>query len=180
MQSNLLEVDERTDVYGLGATLYEMATLAPIFDGDTTNRLIEQVLHQEPEVAPSDRARDPEQTSPRSPCIASTRTGRRDTPTPGTWPRTCDGSATAFPCARPLSGPQRFVRWCRRNRSLAAAAGLAAALLLAVVVLSVVIAIQQTNAVERVRKEQLLTKKARSERLAKADAVSARRSTVST
>ena len=61
LQRNLLEVDERTDVYGLGATLYEMATLAPIFDGDTPNRLIEQVLHQEPRpprgVEPDDPAR---------------------------------------------------------------------------------------------------------------------------
>ncbi len=57
LQSNLLEVDERTDVYGLGATLYEMATLAPIFDGDNPNRLVEQVLHQEPK---SLRAIEPE------------------------------------------------------------------------------------------------------------------------
>ncbi len=48
LQSNLLDVDERTDIYGLGATLYELLTLAPLFDGDTEPRLIEQVLRREP------------------------------------------------------------------------------------------------------------------------------------
>jgi serine/threonine protein kinase len=48
LQWNLLEADERADVYGLGAALYEMATLARLFDGDTEPRLIEQVLRHEP------------------------------------------------------------------------------------------------------------------------------------
>ena len=44
-------VDERSDVYSLGATLYELATGAPVHDGDTPQRLLVQILEAEP-VAP--------------------------------------------------------------------------------------------------------------------------------
>ena len=48
LQHNLLEVTPKADVYSLGATLYELAVLAPIFDGDSEAKLIAQVLQQEP------------------------------------------------------------------------------------------------------------------------------------
>jgi serine/threonine protein kinase len=41
-------VDQRTDVYSLGATLYELATLEPMFDGRSRGELLGQVLHEEP------------------------------------------------------------------------------------------------------------------------------------
>ena len=40
--------DARTDVYSLGATLYELATLAPIFPGRNHQELLDQILNQEP------------------------------------------------------------------------------------------------------------------------------------
>ena len=48
LQRNLLDVDRRADVYALGATLYELVTDLPFFDGDTEARLIEQVLRETP------------------------------------------------------------------------------------------------------------------------------------
>ncbi|MEQ8765052.1 MAG: SUMF1/EgtB/PvdO family nonheme iron enzyme [Planctomycetota bacterium] len=48
LQRNLLSVDHRADVYALGATLYELVTDRPFFDGDTEARLIEQVLREQP------------------------------------------------------------------------------------------------------------------------------------
>jgi serine/threonine protein kinase len=41
-------VDQRTDVYSLGATLYELLTLRPIFEGANRQALLEQILHAEP------------------------------------------------------------------------------------------------------------------------------------
>jgi serine/threonine protein kinase len=44
-------IDHRTDVYSLGATLYELLTLQPIFDGPDRQTLLRQILNEEP-VAP--------------------------------------------------------------------------------------------------------------------------------
>jgi serine/threonine protein kinase len=41
-------IDHRTDVYSLGATLYELLTLRPIFDGADRRTLLHQIMHEEP------------------------------------------------------------------------------------------------------------------------------------
>ncbi|MBK7878589.1 MAG: SUMF1/EgtB/PvdO family nonheme iron enzyme [Planctomycetes bacterium] len=48
LQRNLLSVDRRTDVYSLGAVLYELLSGRAFHDGDTEARLIEQILRREP------------------------------------------------------------------------------------------------------------------------------------
>jgi eukaryotic-like serine/threonine-protein kinase len=41
-------VDHRSDVYSLGATLYELLTLRPLFDGRDRNELLRQIADEEP------------------------------------------------------------------------------------------------------------------------------------
>ncbi len=41
-------VDRRTDVYSLGATLYELVTLRPIFDGSDRQELLRRIAQEEP------------------------------------------------------------------------------------------------------------------------------------
>jgi serine/threonine protein kinase len=43
-------VDHRTDVYSLGATLYELLTLAPVFDGGDRQELLRQIAFEEPKL----------------------------------------------------------------------------------------------------------------------------------
>ena len=47
-QARTGSIDGRTDVYSLGATLYELLTLRPPFDGRSAAELIEQIGQQEP------------------------------------------------------------------------------------------------------------------------------------
>jgi hypothetical protein len=41
-------VDQRSDIYSLGATLYELASFRPIFDGRDRNALVRQIADEEP------------------------------------------------------------------------------------------------------------------------------------
>jgi serine/threonine protein kinase len=41
-------VDQRADIYALGATLYELVTLAPVFDGQDRQELLRQITFEEP------------------------------------------------------------------------------------------------------------------------------------
>src|SRR5262245_52971926 len=41
-------LDHRTDIYSLGATLYEALTLQPPFEGERRDQVIAQILHKEP------------------------------------------------------------------------------------------------------------------------------------
>ena len=42
------KADERTDLYAIGATLYELATLKPLFEGATRRHLVNQILASAP------------------------------------------------------------------------------------------------------------------------------------
>jgi WD40 repeat protein/serine/threonine protein kinase len=116
--------DRRSDIYGLGMTLYELLTLKPAFDAATRARLIDQVIH-DPVVAP--RKRDP-----RVPRDLETIVLKAIAKEPVDRYATAEALAADLEnyladrpiVARRSSAAERAWRWCRRNK---AAAGFLAA-----------------------------------------------------
>jgi tetratricopeptide (TPR) repeat protein len=118
-------VDARSDVYSLGLTLYELATLHPAYDDSHPSRLIQQVTQTEPV--------PPRSINPRIPrdletiiLKAAAREPECRYQTAGQLCEDLQRFLDDRPIqARPISAVQRLWRWCRRNPALAAASGLA-------------------------------------------------------
>ena len=83
-------VDHRSDVYSLGATLYELLALRPAVDGKDRHEIIEQITHTDTtglrhhdRDIPADLETIVLKRSPRS--------RKADTPQPRSWPTICAG-----------------------------------------------------------------------------------------
>ncbi len=135
--------DARSDVYSLGLTLYELVALRPAYEASDRHRLMERVLHEEPE-----RLKKLAPGVPRDLETIIAKATARD-------PAGRYATATALAedlrrfvedrpiRARRVSAAERLARWCRRNKGLASAIGLAVLTLVAAVVLSLLYAREQ-------------------------------------
>jgi serine/threonine protein kinase len=129
--------DRRSDIYGLGVTLYEMLTLRPAFDAGTRLKLIEQVIHDPPPA--------PRKVDPGIPRDLETIVLKSIAKEPGERYATAEALASDLEnyladkpiVARRSSPVERAWRWCRRNKAAAgllAVSGIAALALVGVVV----------------------------------------------
>jgi serine/threonine protein kinase len=140
-------LDHRTDIYSLGATLYEALTLEPPFRGERRDQVIAQVVHKEP--------RAPRKLNKKVPLDLETICLKAMDKDPDL--RYQSGAAMAEDlrrfvnrfaiAARPLGPVQRVVKWAKRHPALAAA--LAVALLAGLA--AVGFAIEATRAQEHAR-----------------------------
>lgn len=130
LQRRLLDVDERADIYSLGAALYELVTGRVLFDGDTEQRLIVQVLHDEP-MAP--RKIDP-RISPDLAAVLSVamaKSASQRYPTAKAFAEDLQAVAEHRPIqARPPGPLRRAALWLRRSDKARALAGMAVLLVL--------------------------------------------------
>ncbi len=144
------EAGPKSDVYSLGAILYEMLAGVPPFRAQTPLETLRKLLNEEPE-QPSRRTpkvpRDLETICLR--CLEKS-------------PERRYGSAKELAedldrflnfesiRARPLTAPERVWRWCRRKTSLAIAVGLAAIAVATTIGLSVFLAVYHYQAASRI------------------------------
>ncbi len=116
--------DVRSDVYGLGLTLYEMLTFRPAFEEGNRNKLIKRITHAEP---PRPRKLNP--AVPRDLEIIVLKAIARDPAHRYQTPIEMAADLQRFLEDRPVrarrvSEVEKFWRWCRRNPLPAYLAGL--------------------------------------------------------
>jgi WD40 repeat protein len=142
-------VDHRTDVYSLGATLYELVTRRAAFNGDTPVDVLLQVLEREPV-----RPRRLEPALPRDlETIVLKAMAKRPADRYPTAAALADDLRrflrTEPVQARRIGMVGRLGRWCRRNPAVAALTATAALLLVAVAAVATVGYLETSTALAR-------------------------------
>jgi WD40 repeat protein/serine/threonine protein kinase len=150
--------DPRSDVYGLGVTLYELLTLRPAHDAVTRARLIEKVLHDLP--AP------PRKFDPRVPRDLETVVLKAIAREPAERYATArelgedlENFLTGKPIrARRVGSLEQSWRWCRRNPAAAGLIGASGVAVLALTALAVGLsfnaALQRAHRLEKSARER--------------------------
>jgi eukaryotic-like serine/threonine-protein kinase len=123
-------VDGRTDVYALGATLYELLTLRPVFDGDDRAELLIRIALEEPRFS-----RKLDAAIPLDLKTIVLKAMAKDPAERYATAGELAGDLALFLAdqpirARPPTAVARASRWARRHWKAVAAAGLMAAVLL--------------------------------------------------
>ena len=121
-------IDHRTDVYSLGATLYELLTQRPPFTGERRDQVLAQILHKEPRAPRKVNAKVPVDLE--TICLkALEKDPDRRYQTAGAMAEDLRRYVNRFAIsARRAGAVQRLVKWVRRRPGVAATAVLAGVL----------------------------------------------------
>jgi tetratricopeptide (TPR) repeat protein len=119
-------IDHRTDVFSLGATLYEALTLARPFNGDTSQQVFQQILLIDPPDPKRLRSRVPRDLAVI--CLkALEKVPDQRYASMADFTEDLERYLTDRPIlAKPPTTMQRAVKWARRNPTKSVAAGVAA------------------------------------------------------
>jgi serine/threonine protein kinase/WD40 repeat protein/tetratricopeptide (TPR) repeat protein len=150
--------DRRSDVYSVGATLYELLTLRPVFSSAHQAELIEKVLHAAPEA--------PRRLEPKIPRDLETIVLKAIAKEPADRYASADAlrdDLQRFLDDRPIrarrSTPmEQFWRWCRRNPLPAAALATAAGAVVMLAIGSAAMAWKFRDQRDQVRRAQTETR----------------------
>jgi WD40 repeat protein/serine/threonine protein kinase len=149
------QVTPRSDIYGLGAILYEMLTGRPPFRGESAMDTVLQVLSEEP-VPPS-------RLCPRVPrdleliclkCLEKDPQRRYASAAQLAEELRCFLNGEPLRVTRPVGTMERFGRWCRRNPKVAALAAAVLVSLVAGTAVSSCLGLQAWHDADEARRQQ--------------------------
>jgi WD40 repeat protein/serine/threonine protein kinase len=143
-------IDHRTDIYSLGATLYELLTLQPVFNGRDRQALLRQIAFEEP-VPPRKVERSIPIELETIVCKAMSKSADDRYASAGQMAEDLRRFLEDKPIhARRPTLVQRTRRWCRRHRAVAAAAAVAGVLVLLIAVVALAVSNQMIT-LEQIR-----------------------------
>ena len=146
--------DVRADIYALGLTLYELLARRPAFDAEDRHALIRQVTQDQPR-----QLRQIDPTIPRDletiVHAALAKDPQHRYATAGLLRDELERFLGDRPIrSRPVSAPERYWRWCKRNPWLAMASTAACVLMIAVAVVSSVAAIRNGRLADQLKAQR--------------------------
>jgi WD40 repeat protein/serine/threonine protein kinase len=161
--------DVRSDVYSLGLTLYELVTLRPAFAETNRNKLIQEVIHEEPP-----RPRKFNAAVPRDLETVILKATARDPGQRYQAPAALAEDLKRFLEDRPIRARranvrERLWRWCRRNPALAALTATVQVALLGLLVLGGWSYVRISQALTDTESQRKMALQARTEAMSKRD-----------
>jgi WD40 repeat protein/serine/threonine protein kinase len=131
-------IDERTDVYSLGATLYESLSLTPAFGGNSEPEILRRIALEEPQ-----RLRQINRCIPRDLETIVAKAMEKRVADRYSSARELADELRRYLASEPIkakraSHAERIVKWSRRHHTLATTLGLAFVLLSAILLASIV------------------------------------------